>query len=59
MVRSVAVTRPPMTTVASGRCTSAPGEVESAMGRNPSDATRAVIRTGRRRSSAALTIACA
>ncbi len=42
-----------MTTVASGRCTSLPGAVERAMGRNPNDATSAVIKTGRRRSSAA------
>ena len=40
-----------MTTVASGRCTSAPAEVDSAIGRKPSEATVAVISTGRRRTS--------
>ena len=40
---------PPITTVANGRCTSAPVPVASAMGTNPSDATRAVISTGRSR----------
>ena len=40
---------PPMTTVANGRCTSAPVPVTSATGTNPSDATNAVINTGRRR----------
>ena len=35
-----------MTTVASGRWTSAPEPVASAIGTNPSDATSAVIRTG-------------
>src|SRR6266540_1951328 len=33
-----------MTTVARGRCTSAPEPVASAIGRKPSDATRAVIK---------------
>ena len=41
-----------MTTVASGRCISAPSLVERAIGRNPKLATKAVIRTGRRRTSA-------
>jgi len=36
-----------MTTLASGRCTSAPVEVESDMGMNPKLATKAVISTGR------------
>src|SRR3990167_9336258 len=40
---------PPMTTVASGRCTSAPAPVAIAIGTKPSDATSAVIRTGRSR----------
>ncbi len=40
---------PPMTTVARGRCTSAPGPVASAMGTKPNDATSAVMRTGRSR----------
>lgn len=38
---------PPMTTVAIGRCTSAPVPVAIAIGTKPSNATRAVIRTGR------------
>jgi hypothetical protein len=46
-VSSVEVTSPPMTTVASGRCTSAPFVVEMAMGRKPNEATRAVVSTGR------------
>ena len=44
------MSRPPMTTVARGCCTSAPSPVEMAMGRKPSEATSAVISTGRRRS---------
>jgi len=47
MVSSVEVTSPPMTTVARGRCTSAPAEVEMAMGRKPRAAADAVITTGR------------
>ncbi len=43
---------PPITTVASGRCTSAPVPVAIAMGTKPSEATRAVISTGRSRVSA-------
>ena len=38
-----------MTTVARGRCTSAPAPLASAIGMKPSDATSAVISTGRRR----------
>lgn len=45
-VRRVDVTSPPMTTVASGRWTSAPAVVDSAIGRNPKLATEAVINTG-------------
>jgi quinol monooxygenase YgiN len=45
--------RPPMPTVASGRCTSAPEFVESAIGRKPRLATVAVISTGRSRVIAA------
>ena len=45
-VRNVAVINPPITTVAKGRCTSAPPEVEIAMGKNPKEATAAVIITG-------------
>ncbi|MDF2694913.1 MAG: hypothetical protein K0S65_3296, partial [Labilithrix sp.] len=56
-VSTVAETRPPMTTVASGRCTSLPGAVDSAIGKKPNDATSAVMSTGRRRSSAARMIA--
>ena len=42
-----------MTTVASGFWTSAPAPVASAIGRKPSDATSAVVSTGRSRPSAA------
>ena len=42
---------PPMTTVARGRCTSAPVPVASAIGTKPSEATSAVIKTGRKRVS--------
>ena len=45
--------RPPITTVAKGRCTSAPALVEIAIGKNPNVATEAVIRTGRSRFLAA------
>lgn len=38
---------PPITTVASGLCTSAPVPVFSAMGRKPKLATSAIINTGR------------
>ena len=48
-VSSVLLTMPPMTTVASGRWTSAPTPVLSAIGRNPIAATSAVMSTGRRR----------
>ena len=48
---------PPMTTVASGRCTSAPTPVLSAIGTKPSAATAAVMSTGRSRESAASRIA--
>ncbi len=56
-VRSVDVTMPPMTTVASGRCTSAPVPCDSAIGRNPMAATSAVISTGFRRSAAPAMVA--
>src|ERR1019366_1119545 len=46
-VNKVAVTSPPITTVAKGRCTSAPAPLLNAIGRNPSEATAAVIDTGR------------
>lgn len=42
---------PPMTTVARGRCTSAPAPVARAMGTKPNDATSAVINTGLNRVS--------
>ena len=48
---------PPMTTLASGRCTSAPAPVASAIGTNPRQATSAVISTGRSRVSAPSCIA--
>ena len=46
-VRMVAVSSPPMTTVARGRYTSAPSPVERAIGKKPSEATSAVMMTGR------------
>ncbi len=46
-VSSVATSSPPITTVASGRCTSAPAPLLSAIGRKPSEATAAVMSTGR------------
>ncbi len=49
-VKNVADTRPPMTTVAKGRCTSAPALVEIAIGKKPRAAAEAVSNTGRRRS---------
>src|SRR5690606_26552195 len=52
-VSSVELMRPPTTTVASGRCTSAPTPVARAMGTKPRAATSAVIITGRMRSVAA------
>ena len=48
-VRNVAVTKPPITTVANGFCTSAPALLLKAIGRNPKLATVAVIKTGRKR----------
>ena len=45
--RSVDEMMPPMTTVASGRCTSAPAWVEIAIGMKPNAATAAVVSTGR------------
>ncbi|MNR46200.1 hypothetical protein D3C85_1651370 [compost metagenome] len=47
MVNIVAVNNPPMTTVASGLCTSAPAEEEIAIGKNPKAAAAAVNKTGR------------
>src|SRR5258708_8342394 len=47
-VRIVEDRIPPITTVARGRCTSAPVPVAMAMGTNPSEATRAVIKTDRK-----------
>ena len=48
-VRKVAMSNPPMTTVANGRCTSAPEPLLKAMGKKPNEATKAVINTGRNR----------
>ena len=47
MVNSVAVNNPPITTVANGRCTSAPADDEIAIGKNPKAAAAAVNKTGR------------
>ena len=43
----VAEINPPITTVAKGRCTSAPAEVETAIGKKPIAAAEAVSSTGR------------
>jgi len=51
-VSSVAEISPPITTVASGFWTSAPAPSPSAIGKNPNEATSAVMTTGRRRASA-------
>src|SRR4029453_10605060 len=48
-VRNVELIIPPITTVANGRCTSAPALVERAIGMKPNAATAAVISTGRKR----------
>ena len=48
---------PPITTVAKGRCTSAPVPVAKAIGIKPSEATNAVINTGRSRSTAPFQVA--
>jgi hypothetical protein len=53
-VSAVEETMPPMTTEASGFCTSEPIPLESIIGRNPKTSTSAVIITGRRRRRAAL-----
>ena len=45
-VRKVAKIKPPITTVAKGLCTSAPSPVLKAIGKNPNEATKAVIKTG-------------
>jgi len=50
---TIAPITPPMTTVASGRWTSAPTPVLNAIGRKPKLATSVVMSTGRRRVSAA------
>ena len=55
-VSSVAVNSPPMTTVAKGRCTSAPADPDTAMGRKPNMAAVAVRRMGRMRSCVPLMI---
>src|SRR6185503_18718186 len=46
-VRNVEKRMPPMTTVASGLCTSAPAPVASAIGKNPKAATAPVVMTAR------------
>ena len=51
-VRIVEVTSPPITTAASGRCTSLPVPVASSSGISPRAVVTAVISTGRRRSDA-------
>ena len=47
MVKIVAVNKPPITTVANGRCTSAPADEEIAIGKKPNAAAEAVNNTGR------------
>ena len=49
-VKMVAVISPPITTVARGRCTSAPALVEIAIGKKPKAAADAVKSTARKRS---------
>src|SRR5581483_10262421 len=49
--KNVDVSNPPMTTIARGRCTSAPAPVAIAIGTNPRLATSAVIKIGRSRVS--------
>ena len=48
-VSMVEMISPPMTTVANGRCTSAPADVAIAIGTKPNDATSPVRNTGRSR----------
>jgi hypothetical protein len=57
-VKRVLLMIPPITTVARGRCTSAPTPLLKAIGRKPRLATRAVMSTGRRRVRAASSTAC-
>ena len=54
MVNMVEETKPPITTVAKGRCTSAPALVEIAIGKKPNAAAAAVKITGRNLSFAPL-----
>ena len=56
-VSAVDVKRPPMTTVASGRCTSAPIPCASTNGSRPSSVVIIVMTTGRSRRTQPLTIA--
>ena len=56
-VSAVEVKRPPMTTVASGRCTSAPIPCASTNGNRPSRVVIIVMTTGRSRRTQPLTIA--
>ena len=55
-VSKVAEINPPTTTVASGFCTSAPAEPETAIGKNPKAAADAVSKTGLSRSLAPIRI---
>ena len=55
-VSTVALIKPPITTVAKGRWTSAPALFANAIGKNPNEATAAVISTGLRRISVPLRI---
>ena len=50
IVKTVADTKPPITTVAKGLCTSAPALVDTAIGKNPKAAAAAVKTTGLSRS---------
>ncbi len=54
-VSRVEVNRPPTTTAANGRCTLDPMSLARSNGNRPRPVVRAVIKTGRRRSSEALT----
>ena len=58
IVSIVEVNNPPITTVASGLCTSAPAPVEIAIGRNPIAAAPAVSITGRNLFLVPLIIIC-
>ena len=57
-VSNVAVNNPPITTVAKGFCTSPPAPWDNAIGKKPSEATKAVIITGRNRSVVPMITIC-